>query len=506
MAGSCIRVTAPVGIGHANFWQGLGTADVLIAGQNSLLVRIVTRSSDICLAIAILLGTCRKMLLLTRCCLAISIGALLAIPSCVSAQVPHVQVERDPTSVSDGQVTAAKPKAAPSEKGTRAQLVAKERTATVMGTDDEPRTDSAAKGDKNGNTKTASKTSDLVVVGATGGEAVVQLGSELHIRASGQYVDVLTAAGPEGVVLLMDDVAMPGLKVGFSQSPGANALLVNIRLARDPESSPNRAAWDIVLGKHHEAKMPISLSLAIGKEPAVRVQPAFITFYVASSGRIGTVTVLCLLAFVAAFWWMITNDSILRDAKNGPYSLGKSQMAFWGLVVAMSFLGLWLVTGTMERIPPQVLILMGISAATGLGAQVIGNNNAERIAGRIADLEKQRASLQQTHIVVSGQLPTSARITEIDDEVKRLRNPAPESSKGFWRDICDDGIGMSFHRLQVVMWSLILGLVFIRSVSQVMTMPEFSETLLILMGISSGTYLGFKFPEQPGIPKAPQSS
>lgn len=33
------------------------------------------------------------------------------------------------------------------------------------------------------------------------------------------------------------------------------------------------------------------------------------------------------------------------------------------------------------------------------------------------------------------------------------------------------------------------------SVVQVMTMPEFSDTLLLLLGINSGTYLGFRLPE-----------
>ena len=69
------------------------------------------------------------------------------------------------------------------------------------------------------------------------------------------------------------------------------------------------------------------------------------------------------------------------------------------------------------------------------------------------------------------------------------------SSAGFWQDICDDGNGMSFHRLQVVIWTVILGVIFVWSVAQVMSMPEFSETLLILLGISNGTYLGFKIPE-----------
>jgi hypothetical protein len=72
---------------------------------------------------------------------------------------------------------------------------------------------------------------------------------------------------------------------------------------------------------------------------------------------------------------------------------------------------------------------------------------------------------------------------------------APGQSKGFWRDILDDGNGTSFHRLQVVIWTVVLGAVFIQSVQQVMSMPEFPDTLLYLMGISNGTYIGFKFPE-----------
>jgi len=43
---------------------------------------------------------------------------------------------------------------------------------------------------------------------------------------------------------------------------------------------------------------------------------------------------------------------------------------------------------------------------------------------------------------------------------------------------------------------VVLGIMFVSSVYNNLTMPEFSATLLGLMGISSGTYIGFKFPEQ----------
>ena len=43
-------------------------------------------------------------------------------------------------------------------------------------------------------------------------------------------------------------------------------------------------------------------------------------------------------------------------------------------------------------------------------------------------------------------------------------------------------------------WTVVLGLVFIVQVVNDLSMPDFSPTLLGLMGISSGTYIGFKLP------------
>jgi hypothetical protein len=70
-------------------------------------------------------------------------------------------------------------------------------------------------------------------------------------------------------------------------------------------------------------------------------------------------------------------------------------------------------------------------------------------------------------------------------------------STGFLQDILRDETGVSFHRFQMAAWTVILGFVFVISVYQDLAMPEFSATLLGLMGISSGTYVGFKIPDPP---------
>jgi len=46
-----------------------------------------------------------------------------------------------------------------------------------------------------------------------------------------------------------------------------------------------------------------------------------------------------------------------------------------------------------------------------------------------------------------------------------------------------------------VSWTLLLGAIFLYGVYSELTMPQFSATLLAVMGISGAGYVGFKFPE-----------
>lgn len=89
------------------------------------------------------------------------------------------------------------------------------------------------------------------------------------------------------------------------------------------------------------------------------------------------------------------------------------------------------------------------------------------------------------------------RLAQVNQQIQALNRPASAGvSAGFLRDILSDSSGYSFHRFQIFAWTIVLGVIFVSSVYYGLTMPEFSTTLLGLMGISSGTYIGFKFPEQ----------
>ena len=72
------------------------------------------------------------------------------------------------------------------------------------------------------------------------------------------------------------------------------------------------------------------------------------------------------------------------------------------------------------------------------------------------------------------------------------------TSVNFLVDILSTGGEVSLPRFQMVAWTIVLGIVFLHTVFTTLNMPEFDATLLGLMGLSSGTYVGFKFPSTKG--------
>lgn len=157
------------------------------------------------------------------------------------------------------------------------------------------------------------------------------------------------------------------------------------------------------------------------------------------------VTVLIILV-VAARRTDMLRDGPPIDGVRQPYSVARTQMAWWFFLTLSGYVFIWLVTGDRDSISPSLLGLMGISAVT----------------------------------AVAGVAVTRS---------------AARASRGWWNDLVSDDRGVvALDRLQIVVWTLVLGGIFLTSVLWDLTMPEFNATLLALMGISSGTYIGFKLP------------
>src|SRR5262245_55257311 len=233
-----------------------------------------------------------------------------------------------------------------------------------------------------------------------------------------------------------------------------------------------------------------------------------------------------LVATLGALLWYGRKSDLLRD---GPpiggvrqsYSLARAQVAWWFFLILAGYLFIWLVTGDGDTLPPSLLALMGISAATAIAAVAISSRGAGRGGGRQKLLDDEVASLDDA---------LQKLAVDIDDAARRAADPAAASSAtaadlraalekkrgeiealrarhlveragltsiapsaGFWNDLVTDERGaVSLDRFQIVAWSLVLGGVFLYSVLWDLTMPQFNSTLLALMGVSSGTYIGFK--------------
>jgi len=230
------------------------------------------------------------------------------------------------------------------------------------------------------------------------------------------------------------------------------------------------------------------------------------------------IVVLGLALAAGALVLLAQRSNLLRDAngaENPPYSLAKHQMAVWTFVIVGAYLYVWLVTGAYSTISTTALVLIGISGATGLVAVTMDHGKREDAVKTRRTLEAEQGALESTlNIANAGVqaqamaapaqaaqlsaalMPKLVRLQEVKDLLSEPA-PAPDDSRRWYLDLLSDESGVSFHRFQMALWTLVLVLVFARAVYTDLLMPEFDATLLGLLGISSGTYLGFKFPEKP---------
>ncbi len=139
-----------------------------------------------------------------------------------------------------------------------------------------------------------------------------------------------------------------------------------------------------------------------------------------------------------------------------PYSLGRSQLTLWTIIIIGSYIFLYLENG---YVPPHLdevnLILLSISIGTTVVAQVIDGTQ------------------------------TGPRHQDTP-------------SQGFITDILSDEKGISIHRLQQVIWTIIVAVIYIKFVAANTRLPDetvITTQLLELMGISAGAYVGLKATE-----------
>lgn len=293
----------------------------------------------------------------------------------------------------------------------------------------------------------------------------------------------------------------------------------------------NKNAWVDLLGAPEGTRKPVTFSVGLEN------QSPFDTVFdqgnelhlTVISPVYGVISLLVVLVTLILFLWWARTTSLSRapgpqpaGGKLRPYNLGRAQMAFWFFLIYVSYLVIWLITGALDTITASLLGLMGISAGTALSEALIDSGKDTAKAGQLQDVTAEKQSLEQSIPELEAQIAAinartalkpddtanrdslnkqlqdcRARLAQITQQIQMLTpGTSANASKGFLSDILSDSSGYSFHRFQIFAWTIVLGIIFLSSVYNNLTMPEFSTTLLGLMGISSGTYIGFKFPEQ----------
>lgn len=143
-----------------------------------------------------------------------------------------------------------------------------------------------------------------------------------------------------------------------------------------------------------------------------------------------------------------------------PFSLSKVQLGVWTMVISSSYLYLSLFKGACAdtEINQTALVLLGIFSGTAVSSKIIDKR-------------------------------------EIKDQRPRHQNTP---SRGFFTDILSDDLGISIHRFQHVVWTLVGIIAYLYQMGEIKTscvMPELSNTLLALMGISSATFVAIQSKE-----------
>lgn len=311
-----------------------------------------------------------------------------------------------------------------------------------------------------------------------------QLRDEVTVIVQGlaQFHDASTSpVDLHRLVLFLDGKPVKGPPVVLPAIGGSDLKFTLERDASDGE------AWNTLLrGAIRRTRVPLSVGFE-GQAP-LRTEVNDFELLAVPSIWAWTWTGL-MLGLISLLLLAARRSHLLRDpqASATTYSLARTQMAFWLVIVVGAYVFIWLVTGELNTLTSTVVGLMGIAAATAVAGGTIDAGSA---------------AATQAAPPAPAPLPPAAVAPPADPAAAPpappmaapppVAAPPTDPSHGFFRDILSDGNGLSLPRVQTAAWTLVLGLIFARAVYRDLAMPQFDATMLGLMGISNGTYIGFK--------------
>ncbi|MFA6018848.1 MAG: hypothetical protein WC722_01200 [Rhodospirillales bacterium] len=222
--------------------------------------------------------------------------------------------------------------------------------------------------------------------------------------------------------------------------------------------------------------------------------------------RLGLVIVCALALFVL---YISLKNGVLHDrkpydglagldAKQIPYSLSRFQLTLWTVVIFGSYVYLTFTMGRIDIVlSDQALMLMGLSVGTSLGAAIIDTSTPD---GDALQKAFDRAKEMQADLFAARAEGNDQKTKTAEEAFKmaqaNLKSLAPKSENMF-NDMTCDANGVNLQRVQMLAWTFVVVVLFLAGIdADKPTLPLISATLVALMGLSNGVYLGFKIPEK----------
>lgn len=241
-----------------------------------------------------------------------------------------------------------------------------------------------------------------------------------------------------------------GIKVGTTAFWDSNNF-EKIAYFRVDTSVQNLAVDFLASKAIDKARIPVYFSVGNSKGYITR---GVVKTQLEVKQKISRVWVWIMAVIMAGFLAMGLKNNILKDDSNLYYSLSRTQLLYWTVIFSVTYLYICNETGALPDIPGSLLAILGISAATMATGKVIENDQKTK--------------------------------TEIDPKAH---------SEGFFHDILSDRSSINIQRLQNVLFNILFGLIFIQKTVSSNLLPDFDNNILLMMGISAGTYAGLKATE-----------
>jgi hypothetical protein len=194
----------------------------------------------------------------------------------------------------------------------------------------------------------------------------------------------------------------------------------------------------------------------------------------------------------------LLKDTFLPQLPTGErtFSLAKTQMAFWTLVVLECFLFAVFFNGHALSeliLNDKAILLMGISVLTAGGAAAV-DVRVDSVEDRVCD------ALKAVGLRVEGDVQRLRDSKSNPDDAKMLaffeKTVVQCRTQGIWKDLISDRGGVGLHRLQAAIWTVVLGVTVVWSAWKAGGLfPDLNANLLALLGVSSTGYVGFKLNE-----------